>query len=110
MQSVEERKAKQRAYYHANKDKYKAYQQTEKGRLVEKLKEANRWQKRKHTAKYKCRRALREAINAGKITRGTCHCGEIGDAHHDDYDKPFEVVWLCKKHHREEHKKNKEPV
>ena len=28
-------------------------------------------------------------------------CGEKGQAHHDDYSKPFEIKWLCFKHHRE---------
>ncbi len=30
-------------------------------------------------------------------------CNKEGDRHHPDYDKPLEVVWLCKKHHRDEH-------
>jgi excisionase family DNA binding protein len=25
------------------------------------------------------------------------------EAHHEDYLKPFEVVWLCKKHHAQRH-------
>jgi formylmethanofuran dehydrogenase subunit E len=29
------------------------------------------------------------------------NCNEIGERHHDDYSKPLEVRWLCKKHHRE---------
>ena len=28
-------------------------------------------------------------------------------AHHCDYNKPWEVMWLCRKHHNEWHKNNK---
>ena len=31
-------------------------------------------------------------------------CLEQGQRHHDDYSKPFEIRWLCRKHHKEEHK------
>jgi hypothetical protein len=36
-------------------------------------------------------------------------CGEKAEAHHDDYDKPLEVRWLCFKHHREWHKDHDTP-
>jgi hypothetical protein len=35
-----------------------------------------------------------------------CKTTENVEAHHDDYAKPLEVRWLCKKHHREHHKNN----
>lgn len=50
------------------------------------------------------------AIRHGKLVRGPCAaCGatENIDGHHTDYTKPLDVVWLCKKHHREEHAKMK---
>lgn len=27
-------------------------------------------------------------------------CGAKAEAHHPDYDKPLEVIWVCKAHHR----------
>lgn len=41
------------------------------------------------------------AIRAGKITRKPCEIcsNHKTDAHHDDYSKPLEVIWLCRKHH-----------
>ena len=31
------------------------------------------------------------------------NCEESGERHHDDYNKPKEIRWLCKKHHKELH-------
>jgi len=40
-----------------------------------------------------------------KLKKQSCEvCGEIKAlGHHDDYDKPLEVRWLCPKHHIELH-------
>lgn len=45
------------------------------------------------------------AVQAGRLTRKPCEeCGaEKVDAHHDDYDKPLDVRWLCRLHHRRAH-------
>jgi hypothetical protein len=33
-------------------------------------------------------------------------CGAPGaEAHHEDYNKPLEVIWLCKRHHAERHRR-----
>ena len=46
------------------------------------------------------------AIKKGKLKRKNCEvCNkEKVFAHHEDYSKPLEVVWLCLKHHFERHK------
>lgn len=34
-------------------------------------------------------------------------CGNAKvEAHHPDYSKPLDVIWLCKKHHGEIHRRN----
>lgn len=54
--------------------------------------------------KYKAQYTIANAIRRGKVKRLPCEkCGEEGQAHHDDYSKPFEIRWLCKLHHDELH-------
>ena len=50
--------------------------------------------------------AVARAIRAGKLVRLPCtRCGEEKSvAHHEDYDKPLEVVWLCQPCHKQRHK------
>lgn len=44
----------------------------------------------------------RGAIKRGKLVRRPCEeCGNPkSHGHHEDYSKPFEVRWLCARHHR----------
>lgn len=46
----------------------------------------------------------------GRIKKMPCEvCGhEKSDAHHDDYSRPLDVRWLCRKHHRLWHVENGE--
>jgi len=41
------------------------------------------------------------AIRDGKLFRLPCAvCGSlVTDAHHEDYSKPLDVIWLCRQHH-----------
>jgi hypothetical protein len=54
------------------------------------------------------RRKVYKAILRGKIIRGNCSvCGkEKAEAHHEDYTKPFEIVWFCSWHHRRYEEEN----
>ena len=91
------------------KDYYKEYYQKNKEKIkarVSAYKEVN------------CERVLRTggasfkvayAIKTGKIVPRPCEvCGAAkAQAHHDDYNKPLEVRWLCREHHEEWHKHNR---
>lgn len=58
--------------------------------------------RRKYPERARARQAVRNAIRDGKLLEQPCEvCGGKPQAHHEDYAKPFEVQWLCFKHHRE---------
>jgi hypothetical protein len=48
---------------------------------------------------------LRHEIRMGRIKRGSCLiCGKPNaEAHHEDYEKPLSVIWLCSQHHKDLH-------
>lgn len=52
---------------------------------------------------------VRSALKRGLITKGPCDvCGaEEVDAHHDDYQRPGDVRWLCRRHHQQLHAKGR---
>ena len=58
-----------------------------------------------YLAKRAARRKVATEIEAGRLQRSACaECGNVkADAHHDDYAKPLEVVWLCHAHHMARH-------
>lgn len=60
--------------------------------------------RKRNPQKWAARRAVSNAIRDGRLARQGCEiCGVRAEAHHEDYDKPLDVRWLCFRHHREEH-------
>lgn len=55
--------------------------------------------------RHRARQAVRRAIKTGLLVPKPCvECGaEPAQAHHDDYEFPLLVVWLCGHHHAMEH-------
>ena len=54
-------------------------------------------------------RKVHRAIKQGKIARCSCEvCGRPHAlAHHEDYARPLDIIWLCTKHHSERHLKGR---
>jgi hypothetical protein len=97
-----------RRYYKSRKKrlaKDKKYYEEHKEKWIEKIKKA----REKSPEKEKARQTLRNAIARGEIKRMPCEvCGKKKThAHHSDYSKPFDVMWLCINHHYEKHRKYK---
>ena len=95
-----------------NLEKVRAYDRA-RGKIPERIKantEVNRaWRaedKRRQMAHY----AVSRAIKAGSLVRSPCvRCGEQKSlAHHEDYDKPLDVMWLCQPCHKQRHKELKQ--
>ena len=55
--------------------------------------------------KKRARNAIAGAIRYGRLSRPPCEvCGDTpAQAHHDDYERPLDVRWLCRLHHERVH-------
>lgn len=87
----------------------KAYAKTPQG--IERGNEAKRVWGLKNAKKKSASTAVANAVRDGKMTRKPCEvCGATYriHGHHDDYNKVYDVRWLCSEHHRAWHKINGE--
>ncbi len=64
--------------------------------------------RKENPEKNRARCLINYHVRSGNIERLPCEvCGDVkSQAHHKDYSKPFDVVWLCDKHHKELHVRN----
>lgn len=83
----------------------KAYSQDPVVRARRASAEAERRRDDRHKPKILARLAVRNALRRGALIKGDCEvCGsDKTEGHHDDYDRPLDVRWLCRNHHREHH-------
>ena len=97
---VRENRAARREQY----SKYERVRNLRPARRARKRK-AERVHKERHPQRAKARQAVSNALRDRRLSRDPCEvCGIAKvQAHHDDYDKPLDVRWLCFQHHRELH-------
>jgi hypothetical protein len=89
-----------------------------KARTTKRRRETNYAAQRKYESSEKGRSKRRaytsanlsvfHAIRRGDLERKPCEvCGaETSEAHHPDYAKPLDVMWLCRSHHIQWHHDN----
>lgn len=67
-------------------------------------------QAEKYPDRRRARAKLSNAVRRGTIQQQPCQvCGaDKVEAHHDDYLKPFDVVWLCRMDHQRHHSHGRE--
>jgi len=90
-----------------NIDKIRAY---DRGRGNRQDVEYLRAYRKRYPKKYKAHGMLNRQIRAGNMSCKPCEiCGDSNSVgHHDDYDKPLDVRWLCQAHHKQWHSKHGE--
>jgi len=83
----------------------KKYRQTDKGKDLKRKYDEIYYKNNKE--KIKAQNKVRNAIYRGKLIRpNICDiCKNVGNphAHHEDYSKPFEIIWMCHKCHLYHH-------
>lgn len=85
-------------------------------RMTDAYKEAHRKALKKWDANNRERRkaqiAVSNAVRDGRLVKQLCHvCGDANvEAHHPDYSRPLDVVWLCVGRHSQLHTEHNETV
>ena len=101
-------------HYHKNISKMAIYERERTKRIERKINKAIYQARRReiYPDVFIANGAVNNAIRYGRMVRpaGCSICGyEKIEAHHSDYSKPLDVVWLCRKHHLAEHGKQPFP-
>lgn len=92
-----------RKHYQGNRDERLVqmanYRKTATGKDV--IKKVHEKQRLLYPEKYRARQEVLKALRKGLLKKEPCViCGDLTvEAHHEDYSKPLNIKWLCKKHH-----------
>ncbi len=94
----------------ANRFRNKSRNMTEEQKELSRLSNI-KWQE-KNKIKRSCHIILNNAVKYKKITKpnkcSECGCDGVIQGHHEDYEKPLDVLWLCQVCHKKLHRKYKD--
>ena len=111
---AEERKWSAHEYRRANPEHVAAKKKEWQSANLDKVRVAVAKSRQRYPERAAAREAAREAIKAGTLVRQPCWCGNPNtDAHHHKGYAPeywLDVVWLCRKHHSELHRRYDPPT
>lgn len=93
---------KREKYNAAFKLKDKRYYEKHKEEIIAKRKSSYQLNKHKHKARHAVRTALFKGIITRPVLCQKCQGDKKIEAHHPDYSRPLEVMWLCNTCHRRE--------
>lgn len=98
-----------REYYLKNKDKRRAYHRKWVLANMQKHVETTRQWRKDNPEKYKAHGKISGLLQNKKLFKKPCEtCKEEKvHAHHPDYSKPTQIIWLCLKHHQAIHRELK---
>lgn len=99
-------------YRAENIEKVREYDRN-RGKTIERIKlaaEITREWRSQDLRRLRAHNKVARAIKNGLLVREPCvRCGETKSlAHHEDYDKPLDVMWLCQPCHKNRHKELRE--
>lgn len=85
-------------------ERNRIYDRTESGRKSTRPRSLS-WSE-KNIDKRRAHWRVKSAIKSGKIKKQPCKlCRSETNihAHHDDYSRPLDIMWLCPQHHKDRH-------
>lgn len=97
-------------YWHDGRGKIVDKRRNLKPKRIEWKRQQSARMRIKHRAKIDVNYLWYKHVRQNKIIYGCCSvCGTNNkiEAHHSDYNKPYDIIWFCSLRHKEWHRNNK---
>lgn len=105
---VDAARTSNRNYAERNADKIAAKSRRQRELIPEIVAGWKERYRQNNPQKIRAKNIVSAAKASGKLVPGNCaDCGNLKtEAHHEDYSKPLEVIWLCHRCHMKRHRKH----